>query len=191
MVFFPSYQYLTEVAELYEARYGTDPGQKAPFRLLRQEQGMGEEDRDIFLKEFARSEEDISSEQLPLVGFCVIGGIFSEGIDLTGNQLIGALVVGTGLAQISTEGELLRDYFDRQGRKGYDYAYRFPGINKVFQAAGRVIRTAEDRGVVILLDNRMLMENHVKLFPMDWDNYQEVDRNNIRHVVENFWGKEN
>ena len=98
-------------------------------------------------------------------------------------------MVGTGLAQLSTEGELLRDYFEKKGKKGYDYAYRFPGINKVFQAAGRVIRTAQDEGVVVLLDNRMLMENHVKLFPMDWDNYQEVTLQNIRDVVEKFWGR--
>ena len=162
---------------------------------------MSENDRDAFLKEFARTERGApETESRPeqsetagncsLVGFCVIGGIFSEGIDLTGKQLIGAVVVGTGVAQISTEGELLKDYFEKKGRQGYDYAYRFPGINKVFQAAGRVIRTAEDRGVVILLDNRMLLENHVKLFPMDWDNYQEVNLNTIGNTVKDSWGEE-
>lgn len=184
MVFFPSYQYMMEVAAVFEERYG----EEVPFRLIRQEQGMSENDRDAFLQEFAREPEDRSRS---LVGFCVIGGIFSEGIDLTGKQLIGALVVGTGLAQISTEGELLKNYFEKQGKKGYDYAYRFPGINKVFQAAGRVIRTAQDKGVVVLLDNRMLLENHVRLFPMDWENYQEVNVRTIGSAVENFWGREN
>ena len=112
---------------------------------------------------------------------------FSEGIDLTGQRLIGALVVGTGLSQINTEGELLRDYFEQNGKNGFDYAYRFPGINKVFQAAGRVIRTAEDNGVVVLLDNRMLLESHVKLFPMDWENYQEVRLETVGTMVEKFW----
>lgn len=197
MVFFPSYQYMMEVVSIFEERYGENP----PFRLIRQEQGMSENDRDAFLKEFARTErrgpepesrpeQSETAGNCSLVGFCVIGGIFSEGIDLTGKQLIGAVVVGTGLAQISTEGELLKDYFEKKGRQGYDYAYRFPGINKVFQAAGRVIRTAEDRGVVVLLDNRMLLENHVKLFPMDWDNYQEVNINTIGNTVKDFWGEE-
>lgn len=197
MVFFPSYQYMMEVVSIFEERYGENP----PFRLIRQEQGMSENDRDAFLKEFARTErgapepenqpeQNETAGSRSLVGFCVIGGIFSEGIDLTGKQLIGAVVVGTGLAQISTEGELLKDYFEKKGRQGYDYAYRFPGINKVFQAAGRVIRTAGDRGVVVLLDNRMLLENHVKLFPMDWDNYQEVNINTIGNTVKDFWGGE-
>lgn len=181
MVFFPSYQYMMEVAAICEEK-------GAPFRLLLQSQGMSEAERDAFLQEFAHNKKQSEAEG-SLVGFCVIGGIFSEGIDLSGEQLIGVLVVGTGLAQLSTEGELLRDYFEKKGKKGYDYAYRFPGINKVFQAAGRVIRTAQDEGVVVLLDNRMLMENHVKLFPMDWDNYQEVTLQNIRDVVEKFWGR--
>ena len=186
LVFFPSYQYMMEVVSIFEERYG----ETAPFRLIRQEQGMSENDRDAFLQEFAGVQEE-EGENRSLVGFCVIGGIFSEGIDLTGEQLIGAFVVGTGLAQISTEGELLKNYFEKQGKRGYDYAYRFPGINKVFQAAGRVIRTAGDRGVVVLLDNRMLLENHVRLFPMDWDNYQEVNVRTVGNVVERFWGREN
>lgn len=199
MVFFPSYQYMMEVVAVCEERFGERDSQadsvgesrfaagKEPFRLLLQEQGMKEADRDAFLQKFAESSQ--STAEISLVGFCVIGGIFSEGIDLTGQQLIGALVVGTGLAQLSTEGELLRDYFQKQGKKGYDYAYRFPGINKVFQAAGRVIRTAEDEGVVILLDNRMLTESHVKLFPMDWENYQEVNQSTIGKILEQFWNE--
>lgn len=151
--------------------------------LLIQKQGMRETDRDAFLREFAADEENHRS----LVGFCVIGGIFSEGIDLIGEKLIGTVIVGTGLARISTEGEILKNYFDSQGKPGYDYAYRFPGINKVFQAAGRVIRTAEDEGIIVLLDNRLLLENHVKLFPMDWANYQAVSLREIETVVRIFW----
>lgn len=185
MVFFPSYQYMMEVVSIFEELFGVENSEKAPFQLLIQEQGMKEADRDAFLHKFAETGTHLPKTSL--VGFCVIGGIFSEGIDLTGQQLIGVLVVGTGLAQISTEGELLRDYFQKQGKRGYDYAYRFPGINKVFQAAGRVIRTAEDEGVIVLLDNRMLTESHVKLFPMDWENYREVNQNTIGTMVEQFW----
>ena len=186
MVFFPSYQYMMEVVSLYQERYETV--ENAPFEMLLQEQGMKEEDRDAFLQKFFHEEESAADKKhRSLVGFCVIGGIFSEGIDLTGQRLIGALVVGTGLSQINTEGELLRDYFEQNGKNGFDYAYRFPGINKVFQAAGRVIRTAEDNGVVVLLDNRMLLESHVKLFPMDWENYQEVRLETVGTMVEKFW----
>lgn len=151
--------------------------------ILIQKQGMREADRDAFLQEFAADTETDHS----LIGFCVIGGIFSEGIDLIGEKLIGAFIVGTGLARISTEGELLKNYFDSKGKPGYDYAYRFPGINKVFQAAGRVIRTAEDEGIIVLLDNRMLLENHVRLFPMDWANYQPVSLREIETMVRRFW----
>lgn len=197
MVFFPSYQYMMEVVSVYEERFGISnremenvhenkPEEKRqPFQLLIQEQGMKESNRDAFLQKF--TESSFGSAESSLVGFCVIGGIFSEGIDLTGQQLIGVVVVGTGLAQLSTEGELIRDYFQRQGKNGYDYAYRFPGINKVFQAAGRVIRTVEDEGVVLLLDNRMLMESHVKLFPMDWENYLEVNQSTVGTVLKQFW----
>lgn len=180
MVFFPSYQYMMEIVLLYQKRW--KDLENAPFELLLQEPGMKEEDRDVFLQKFGEQEKTRS-----LVGFCVIGGIFSEGIDLTGQKLIGALIVGTGLSQIHTEGELLREYFEKQGKDGFDYAYRFPGINKVFQAAGRVIRTAQDQGIVILLDDRMLLESHVKLFPMDWENYQEIQIETVRQQVEHFW----
>ena len=190
MVFFPSYQYMMEIAALYDEmaeKEKKEYGNNMPFRLLVQQAGMKEEGRDAFLKAFAEE----SAGENSLVGFCVIGGIFSEGIDLTGEKLIGVLVVGTGLGQISTEGELLKQYFESHGKPGYDYAYRFPGINKVFQAAGRVIRTTEDEGVIILLDNRMLLENHVRLFPMDWENYQPVNQYTIKDTVENYWKERN
>ena len=98
------------------------------------------------------------------IGFCVMGGIFAEGIDLTGKRLIGALVIGTGLPGISGERELLRRFYDRRGKSGFDYAYRFPGMNKVLQAAGRVIRTTEDVGVILLLDDRFQLQEYRKPF---------------------------
>lgn len=111
---------------------------------------MEEEEREAFLEQF-----DAGRDQT-LVGFCVLGGIYAEGIDLQGGRLIGTVVVGVGLPQISPELNLLREYFDRQGQPGYDFAYTFPGMNKVLQAVGRVIRGEEDRGVAVLIDDRFI-----------------------------------
>lgn len=108
----------------------------------------GEEAREIFLETFEEARED------SLAGFCVMGGIFSEGIDLTRDRLIGAVIVGTGLPQVCNDREILRSYFDGRKLSGFDYAYLYPGMNKVLQSAGRVIRTEEDRGVILLLDER-------------------------------------
>lgn len=181
MVFFPSYQYMMEVAALAEAM---EEEGALPFEFLIQEQGMDEASRLEFLEKF-RSCEAAKS----LVGFCVIGGIFSEGIDLVGDKLIGAIVVGTGLAQRNQESDLISDYFTEMGKKGYDYAYRYPGMNKVFQAAGRVIRSRTDQGVILLLDNRMTGEDHVRLFPMDWADYEIVDQYQVGRRVKDFWEK--
>ena len=122
-----------------------------------------------------------------LIGFCVLGGIFSEGIDLKNDSLIGAIIVGTGLPQVCYEREILKDYFDEQGEFGFDYAYRFPGMNKVLQAAGRVIRTADDIGTITLLDERFLQPSYLKLFPRERENFQIVDRSSVLKTVERFW----
>ena len=120
------------------------------FTCVCQNPDMKEQEREEFLKQF--QEERGTS----LAAFCVMGGIFSEGIDLTGEQLIGAVIVGTGLPQVCLERQVLKEYFDRKGMDGFAYAYLYPGMNKVLQAAGRVIRTAEDVGIVALLDDRFL-----------------------------------
>lgn len=202
MVFFPSYQYMMEVAALAEEM--EDSG-NLPFRFLVQEQGMDETSRLDFLAAFGDGEEGLKSEAVDsqaqvtsdqaaspkasksLVGFCVIGGIFSEGIDLVGEKLIGAIVVGTGLAQRNQESDLLMEYFSEMGKKGYDYAYRYPGMNKVFQAAGRVIRSREDQGIILLLDNRMTGEDHVRLFPMDWADYEILNQYGAGGRIRKFW----
>ena len=119
-------------------------------------------DREDFLAGF--QDED----RRTLIGFCVMGGIFAEGIDLSGKRLIGAIVVGTGLPQIGDERELLRRFYDRKGENGFDFAYRFPGMNKVLQSAGRVIRTTEDQGVILLLDERFQLREYRDLFPREW-----------------------
>lgn len=126
-------------------------------------------------------------EKRNVVGFCVLGGIFSEGIDLKGESLIGAIVVGTGLPQVCQEREILREYFDSQGKDGFDYAYRYPGMNKVLQAAGRVIRSDTDRGVVALLDDRFLQNSYQKMFPREWEHFEIVSGKECQNRVQQFW----
>ena len=123
---------------------------------------MDEKEREHFLLKFEETRKE------SMAAFCVMGGIFSEGIDLTDDRLIGAIIIGTGLPQICREREILRAYFDRKGLDGFAYAYQYPGMNKVLQAAGRVIRTDKDRGVILLLDERFAGRDYQKLFPREW-----------------------
>lgn len=178
IAFFPSYAFMEEVFQAYMALYS----EKDADYLL-QKEDMTEEDRESFLDAF-REENDRT-----ILGFCVLGGIFSEGIDLKHDSLIGAAIVGTGLPQVGQERELLKGYFDKQGLNGFDYAYRFPGMNKVLQAAGRVIRTAEDVGTVLLLDERFLQSTYQALFPREWDHIEVIDRDNAAGKMEEFYGR--
>ncbi len=177
MAFFPSYAYLEQV-EAYLAE--TLPG----VRILAQTTAMREADREMFLAEFRQNPEE------PLLGLCVLGGLFSEGIDLTGESLIGAAVVGTGLPQVCAEREILKAYFQEQGQDGFAYAYRYPGFNKVMQAAGRVIRTDSDRGVILLLDDRFIQWETRQLFPREWEDVRAVSLSSLPGLLEQFWGSE-
>ena len=193
MVFFPSHQFLKQVFQEYDFLYGD----RTDVECLIQQEYMKEEERNAFLEHFLGNEElcleeviqmDIEMEESKtLVGFCVLGGIFGEGIDLKKDSLIGAVIVGTGIPQVCLERELIKDYFDENGESGYEYAYLFPGMNKVLQAAGRVIRTHEDTGVVALLDERFLYSSYRSLFPREWSNYKVVDRNNVETETRLFW----
>ena len=118
-----------------------------------------------------------------------MGGLLSEGIDLNEERLIGAIIIGTGLPQVNPEQEILKEYFDEQGEGGFDYAYQYPGMNKVMQAAGRVIRTVNDKGVIALLDDRFLLPEYVALFPREWERYTVVNRFNVKQAVDDFWGQ--
>lgn len=178
MVFFPSYQYLKEVETLWKERMEETEN---PIAWASQDNRMKEQEREQFLLLFEEQRE------CSFVAFCVMGGMFSEGIDLKEDRLIGAVVVGTGLPMVCTEQEILKGYFDEKERKGFDYAYQYPGMNKVMQAAGRVIRTMEDRGVILLLDDRFLREEYQALFPREWWPYQVVNRNNVGQAIEKFW----
>ena len=125
-----------------------------------------------------------------MIGFCVMGGIFSEGIDLTEDKLIGAMIIGTGLPQVCLERELLKYYFDRKNLNGFDYAYLYPGMNKVLQSAGRVIRTDQDRGVIALLDERFMDRRCQEVFPREWNDFQICNSENIEEKIAGFWKEE-
>ena len=192
MVFCPSYAFLRTVYDTY-AQYFVTQDQEC----IVQQEYMSEADREGFLARFRGNEDcDLQAvinmeieveEEQTLIGFCVLGGIFGEGIDLKNDSLIGAVIVGTGLPQVCNEREILKRYFDEKGENGFDYSYRYPGMNKVLQAAGRVIRTAEDMGVVALLDERFLQPPYRKLFPREWDNYQIVNSDSVAESVHTFW----
>ena len=176
MVFFPSYRFLEQVYEEFFPMMGEQTD------CIVQTTGMKEEEREEFLGEFEKERKH------SLVGFCVMGGIFGEGIDLKEELLIGAIVVGTGLPQVGQEREILRQYFETHSGEGFDYAYRYPGMNKVLQAAGRVIRTKEDRGVIALLDERFLQWEYRRLFPREWEEYTVCSHESVSNVLKNFWG---
>ncbi len=181
LAFFPSYQMQQEVYREFLAAYAMEPVQ-----CICQKIGMDEGERENFLKAFQMVEEGGAREE-SLVGFCVMGGIFSEGIDLIGDSLIGVVAVGTGLPQVNCEREILKAYYDGRGGNGFDYAYRYPGMNKVLQAAGRVIRTPEDRGIILLLDERFLHRDYRQLFPVEWSDYAVCSQTTVKERLQAFW----
>ena len=175
MVFFPSYKMMQQVYEVFQELDG------GTVEAIIQEPGMNEEKREEFLAEF------LAEREKTLIAFCVMGGIFGEGIDLKKEQLIGAIIVGTGLPQISNEREILMDYYEKRMGEGFDYAYRYPGMNKVLQAAGRVIRTIDDVGVIELLDERFLQSDYRNLFPKEWEKRLVCTVDSVDSYLEKFW----
>lgn len=215
MVFFSSYKMMLDVAEEYKALFGEEtaevrirqdnepdsektaketddskginPGIKlesGKTNLLLQLQGMKEQEKEAFLKAFDETNEGT------LVGFCVMGGIFGEGIDLRAERLIGAVIVGTGLPQVCNERELFRNYFDEINGNGFEYAYLYNGMNKVLQSAGRVIRTSDDRGAILLLDERFAQEQYRSLFPQEWFPYMYADLKSVADILKQFWDRD-
>ena len=183
MAFFPSYRFMEEVYEAFEILLAEQriAGELEEIDYILQSQYMSEEAREIFLENFEEEREG------SLIGFCVMGGIFSEGIDLSRDRLIGAAIVGTGLPQVCRERELLKDYFQKQGIRGFDYAYLYPGMNKVLQSAGRVIRTDRDCGVILLLDERFRDYRYQEIFPREWKDYGTCNADNVADKMETFW----
>lgn len=174
IAFFPSYRMLEEVYEYF--RQG-----KGKMESAAQTQYMSETEREEFLKLFETEREE------SFVGFCVMGGIFSEGIDLAEDRLIGAVIVGTGLPQVCSDREIIRNFFDRKNMQWFSYSYLYPGMNKVLQSAGRVIRTERDKGVILLLDDRFRDQRYREIFPREWAGVRTCGMPSLRHQLEEFW----
>jgi len=157
-IFFPSYQYLLAVYDQFKQ-------EDDETKTIIQTAGMTESEREAFLEAFQPNQSET------LLGFAVLGGIFSEGVDLIGDRLNGVVVVGVGLPQLCFERNLIKDHFNQKNKNGYDYAYVYPGINKVLQAGGRLIRSEEDHGTIVLIDDRFLQGQYQKLLPFEWLQY--------------------
>ena len=175
LIYLPSYQYLGEVHGRFQAAH-------PEIHTLLQAPGMSEADRDDFLRAFS------ADHGQTLIGFAVMGGIFGEGIDLVGDRLIGAIIVGVGLPQLCAERDLIRAYFQTRTGAGFDYAYTFPGMNRVLQAIGRVIRSEADRGVVLLIDTRFAEARYRRLFPAWWHPLRVGSVEELRRAAAQFWG---
>lgn len=175
LVFFPSHKYMREVLDRFSQR-------NPDIKTIYQETSMNEEERECFLENFREGNKDT------LVGFAVMGGLFSEGIDLVGDRLIGTIIVGVGLPQICLERNIINDYFKKKNNQGFEYAYMYPGMNKVMQAAGRVIRREEDKGIVLLIDERFIHRKYYKLFPKEWNNPRICKNSNeLGITIGGFW----
>ena len=178
MVFFPSYSFMRKIYDIYESLYDTS-------NIILQNQGLNEEEQDEIVNRF--------KNETGLVLFTVVGGVFSEGIDLPLEKLIGAVIIGTGIPQISFERNIIKDFFDKKYNSGYDFAYKYPGFNKILQSAGRVIRTEEDRGTVLMIDSRLCQMTYIRLFPEHWRHYKRINNaDNLVNEIKSFWDeKEN
>lgn len=177
LVFFSSYQYLLNVLEKFDV---------SDYNVIVQNRDMTSADKEAFLDSFVENPSQTT------IGFAVLGGVFSEGIDLVSTRLIGAIVVGVGLPMVSFERDLIKNYYDKKGLNGFDYSYTNPGKNKVMQAAGRVIRSTEDRGVVLLIDQRFTSSKYRDLFRLEWSHYKKVNSTmQITNHLNYFWKANN
>lgn len=176
MVFFPSFAYLKEVRDKFVERYPDSV-------CVSQAPAMDENARIEFLSRFE------SLEESTLVGFAVMGGIFGEGIDLKGRKLIGVIIAGVGLPQLGIERDVIRDYFEQSGPagQGFEFAYQYPGMNRVLQTAGRVIRSETDRGIICLVDNRFNESRYRRLMPTQWQVKLSRNREILGNAVAAFW----
>ena len=177
IVYFPSYDILESVSEAFSKKY-------PDVKTVVQTRNMTQREKEEFLDSF---KEDTGKLR---VGFCVLGGSFSEGVDLPGSRLIGAVIFGVGLPGLSNEKNIIKDYFEARNGCGYDYAYTFPGMNNVLQAAGRVIRRDEDRGIVVLIDDRYAEEKYRRLFPEHWNEAKYAgNASSLAEISRRFWDK--
>jgi DNA excision repair protein ERCC-2 len=175
LLFFPSYQYMAMIHSLFLSM-------QPEVKTIIQTSGMGKRERDDFLSMF------VHENHKTLVGFAVMGGVFGEGIDLIGDRLSGVVIVGVGLPGISPEREMIRKYFEKQNRSGFEYAYLYPGINRVLQAAGRLIRSENDRGIALLVDQRFSTFPYRNLLHREWNPIRIKEPGQIATAVKRFWG---
>ncbi|NLN49138.1 MAG: ATP-dependent DNA helicase [Clostridiales bacterium] len=174
IVYFPSYKYMNEVYSRFIEEY-------PDYNVNVQSPKMTESEKSEFIDFF---EPDPKNHN---IGFCVLGGVYSEGIDLTDDRLIGVIIVGVGLPQICFERDIIREYYDKKNNRGFQYSYMYPGMNKVMQAAGRLIRSETDRGIILLLDERFSHYNYQKLFPAEWLPHKKVHEGILTKVLADFW----
>lgn len=174
IVFAPSYAYMHQIYEAFVKCY-------PHIKTTLQAQNMSEKMKEEFLSSFDQSDS-------LHVYFCVIGGMFSEGIDLKQERLIGAIIVGVGLAQINPQQDLIMHHFDEINHMGFSYAYQFPGMNKVLQSAGRVIRSSADKGMILLIDERYTTNRYLSLLPPHYRHFKTVSRpEDAMHILQDFW----
>jgi Rad3-related DNA helicase len=174
MVFFPSYSYMTEVRKIFSEKY-------PKVKVIEQTKNMTAQQKDEFLSSF------VDDGKLR-IAFCVLGGSFSEGIDLPGNKLIGVICVGVGLPGLSSENNIIRDYYEEKSGCGYDYAYTYPGMNSILQAVGRVIRTETDRGIAVLIDDRYAEPKYRNMFPDEWKTAKFAgNAQSLAEIARKFW----
>ncbi|MDO5047310.1 MAG: ATP-dependent DNA helicase [Anaerococcus sp.] len=173
-IFFPSFKYLNDVADFYKKRYKRE--------IIIQDANMSQKQRKKFLDKFSKSKANI--------GFVVLGGIFSEGVDLIGDRLIGAMIISVGMPGLSFDRDLIKKHFDQEGLNGFDYSYTYPGINKVFQAIGRVIRSESDRGIIYLIDDRYRWDKYIRLFPRTIGNIHYLEKDQpATEIISKFWSE--
>jgi DNA excision repair protein ERCC-2 len=175
MVFAPSFEYANALYSFFSEKY-------PKIKCMLQGRDMSANEKAEFLQEFSKDEDRY------LLGFCVMGGIYSEGIDLAGDKLIGAVVVGIGMPSLSYERECISEYFEEKQESGKEFAYIYPGMNRVFQAAGRVIRREDDRGVIVLIDDRFDDPLYRKSLPKLWSGVKFIpDPKTLREELDKFW----
>lgn len=173
-IFFPSFNYLEAVAGDYLVRYDEN--------IIIQDRNMTKIERDNFLNKFTVKSAEVA--------FLVLGGIFSEGVDLVGEKLIGTMIISVGMPGVSYDRNLIKKHFDKKGLNGFDYSYTYPGINRIFQAAGRVIRSDDDYGIVYLVDDRYARNKYKMLYPRHWQNILYLNNSsNVKEITDKFWSK--
>lgn len=185
IAYFPSYKYMASVYKIFCEKY-------PHIKTVIQKPSMSEELKSQFLDQFRSSDgANQAADKKTMVGFCVLGGVFSEGIDLQGDSLVGTIIVGVGLPGISSELNIIRDYYEATRENGFEYAYVYPGMNKVLQAAGRVIRGENDKGIIVLLDDRFGTQRYKELFPNHWKHLIYAGNpKSLYMIIKKFWETE-